>query len=318
MGSSLLTLVQRAAREMGLPVPATVAGATDQQTQQLFGLANAVGDDLLSRGEWVALQTQAIINVEAPITTTGTVTEGSRGIADIPADLLGLDPTVYVVSGNGIQVASRVTEITVNMPGDDSLTMDMQATASGTGVDIVIARDTYAVPADFQTFINRTQWDRTNHWELRGPMSPQEYQWVVSGIVTTGPRRRYREVGRGSNVFRIWPPPTAQDAPATFAYEYLSAYWAQNSAGTPQSGFVLDTDACVFDDRVMIAGIKYMFFSVKGFDATRFERDYNLLASVSQGRDGGSPTLDMARRRWPIFISPASTPDGFFPGPGNP
>lgn len=318
MGSSLLTLVQRAAREMGLPVPAAVAGATDQQTQQLFGLANAVGDDLLSRGEWVALQTQAIINVEAPITTTGTVTEGSQGITDIPADLLGLNPTVYVVSGNGIQVASRVTEITVNMPGDDSLTMDMQATASGSGVDIVIARDTYPVPSDFQTFIDRTQWDRTNHWELRGPMSPQEAQWVMSGIVTTGPRRRFRQVGRGSDVFRIWPPPTAQDAPATFAYEYVSAYWAQDAAGTPQSGFVLDTDTCVFDDRVMIAGIKYNFFAVKGFDATRFERDYNVLIQTSMGSDGGAQTLDMARRRWPIFISPASTPDGFFPGPGNP
>lgn len=303
---------------MGLPVPSTVAGATDTQAQQLFGLANAVGDDLLSRGEWIALQTQAIINVEQPITTTATVTEGSAVLTDIPADLLGLTPGIYVVSGNGIQVNSRVASFEVTMPGDDGLTMDMQATASGTAVPIVIARDTYAVPSDFQAFINRTQWDRTNHWELRGPMSPQEYQWVASGIVTTGPRRRYREVGRGSNVFRIFPAPTAQDTPATLAYEYLSAYWAQDAAGTPQSGFVLDTDTCVFDDRVMIAGMKYMFFAVKGFDATRFERDYNVLASVSQGRDGGSPTLDMARRRFPIFISPASTPDGYFPGPGNP
>lgn len=303
---------------MGIPVPATVAGATDAQSQQLFGLANAIGDDLLSRAEWTALQTQAIINVEAPITTTGTVTANSASITDIPADLLGLDPDVYVVSGDGIQVAARVTEITVNMPGDDSLTMDMQATASGTAVPIVIARDTYPVPADFQTFINRTQWDRTNHWELRGPMSPQEYQWVTSGIVTTGPRRRYRQVGRGTDVFRIWPPPTAEDAPATFSYEYLSSYWAQDAAGTPQSGFVLDTDTCVFDDRVMIAGIKYMFFAVKGFDATRFERDYNVLVQTAQGRDGGAQTLDMARRRWPVFISPASIQDGYFPGPGNP
>lgn len=318
MGSSLLTLVQRAAREMGISVPATVAGATDTQTQQLFGLANAVGDDLLSRGEWVALQTQAIINVEAPITTTGTVTANSASITNIPADLLGLDPDVYVVSGTGIQTAARVTEITVNMPGDDSLTMDMQATASGSGVAIVIARDTYPVPADFQTFINRTQWDRTNHWELRGPMSPQEYQWVVSGIVTTGPRRRFRQIGRGTDVFRIWPPPTAQDSPSTLAYEYLSSHWAQDAAGTTQSGFVMDTDTCVFDDRVMIAGIKFNYFAVKGFEATRFERDYNVLVQTSMGRDGGAQTLDMSRRRWPIFISPASVPDGNFPGSGNP
>ena len=314
MGSSLLTLVQRAAREMGLPVPAAVAGATDQQTQQLFGLANAVGDDLLSRGEWVALQTQAIINVEAPTVTTGWVVEGSASIINV-LSFAPSNPLNYVVSGNGIQVASRVLSNAEQPPlAGTTVTMDMQATATQQGAALTIARDTYAVPADFQAFIDRTQWDRTNHWELRGPMSPQEAQWVMSGIVTTGPRRRFRQIGRGSDVFRIWPPPTAQDAPATFAYEYLSAYWAQNSAGTPQSGFVLDTDTCVFDDRVMIAGIKYNFFAVKGFDATRFERDYNVLIQTSMGSDGGAQTLDMARRRWPIFISPASVPDGNWPG----
>lgn len=303
---------------MGLPVPATVAGAADTQTQQLFGLANEVGDDLLSRGEWTALQTQAIINVEAPTVTTGWVIEGSASIVNV-LSFSPADPTNYVVSGNGIQVASRVLSNEPQPPlAGTTVTMDMQATATQQGAALAIARDTYAVPADFQTFINRTQWDRTNHWELRGPMSPQEYQWVTSGIVTTGPRRRFRQIGRGNDVFRIWPPPTAQDSPATFSYEYLSSYWAQDSAGTPQSGFVLDTDTCVFDDRVVIAGIKYKFFSVKGFDATRFERDYNVLVQTAMGRDGGAPTLDMARRRWPIFISPASVQDGFFPGPGNP
>lgn len=303
---------------MGLPVPQAVAGATDQQTQQLFGLANAVGDDLLSRGEWTALQTQAIINVEAPTVTTGWVVENSASIVNVLSFPAG-DVSNFVISGPGIQTASRVVSNVEQPPlAGTTVTMDMQATATQQFAPLVIARDTYAVPADFQTFINRTQWDRTNHWELRGPMSPQEAQWVMSGIVTTGPRRRFRQVGRGNDVFRIWPPPTATDAPATFAYEYLSSYWAQDSAGTPQSGFVLDTDTCVFDDRVMIAGIKFNFFAVKGFDATRFERDYNVLVQTAMGRDGGAQTLDMARRRWPIFISPASVQDGFFPGPGNP
>lgn len=70
MGSNLLTLVQNACAELGLAVPGTVAGATDQQTVQMFALANAVGADLLSRNQWTALQTLAIINVEAPIVTT--------------------------------------------------------------------------------------------------------------------------------------------------------------------------------------------------------------------------------------------------------
>lgn len=316
MGSSLLTLVQRAAREMGLPVPATVAGATDTQTQQLLGLANAVGDDLLSRGEWTALQTQAIINVPPATVTTGVLVEGAAYVYNMPTFPVG-DVTNFAIAGDGIQVASRVLAKATG-PGGTTAQIDMEATATASGVVVTISQDTYPVPADFNTFINRTQWDRTNHWELRGPMSPQEAQWVMSGIVTTGPRRRFRQVGRGTDVFRIWPPPSANDSPATLSYEYLSSYWAQDAAGTPQAGFVLDTDTCVFDDRVMIAGIKYNFFAVKGFEASRFERDYNVLIQTAMGRDGGATTLDMSRRRFPIFISPASVPDGFYPGPGNP
>ena len=202
--------------------------------------------------------------------------------------------------------------LTNSAPG--TVTVDMNATATATGQAFTLARDTYAVPADFVTFMNRTQWDRTNHWELIGPMSPQENQWVMSGIVTTGPRRRFRQVGRGVDVFRIWPPPTANDTPSTLSYEYVSSYWASDSAGTPQAAFVYDTDTCVYDDRLMIAGIKYMYFASKGFEASRLERDYRNYLQTSIGRDGGGATLNMSRSRWPIFISPASVQDGNFPG----
>lgn len=297
-------------------MPLAVAGSTDTQTQQLFGLANAVGDDLLSQSDWTALQTQAIINVEVPWSGTGDTVAQSGTVTNLtdgsPLALIGT-VTNYIITGNDIQVASRV--LTNAAPG--TITIDMHATATATGSAMTIARDTYDVPDDFQTFINRTQWDRTNHWELIGPMSPQENQWVMSGIVTTGPRRRFRQVGRGVDVFRIWPPPTSNDTPATLAYEYVSNYWAASAAGTPQAGFVYDTDTSVYDDRVVIAGIKYMYFASKGFDATRLERDYRTYIQTSIGRDGGGATLDMARRRFPIFISPASVQDGYFPGPSS-
>lgn len=317
MGATLLTLIQRASRELGLPVPPVVAGSTDTQTQQLFGLANAVGEELLSMAEWSQLQTQAIVNVEVPWSGVGDTVSNSATVTNL---LDGISPlaiispvTNYILVGNGIQVASRVQ----TNPAPGTVTVDMNATATATGTPFTLARDTYAVPADFQAFINRTQWDRTNHWELIGPMSPQENQWVMSGIVSTGPRRRFRDVGRGQDVFRIWPPPTSNDTPSTLSYEYLSNYWAQDWQAVPQAEFVLDTDTCVYDDRVMIAGIKYMYFASKGFEASRLERDYRTYVQTAVGRQGGA-TLDMSRSRWPIFISPASVQDGNFPGSGNP
>lgn len=321
MGASLLTLVQRAARELGLPVPPTVAGSTDTQTQQLFGLANAVGAELLTVKEWTALQMQGVVNVQAVVTGTANIVQGSTTLSNVLASLGFIDDAAdWVVSGTGFTPSTRLVSRVVAFPG--SATVDIPANATATATPIVLARDTYSVPVGFVSFINDTQWDRGNRWRLRGPSSPQMDQWMRSGIVPTGPRRWFRQVGRGLDVFRLWPPPSGGDRPGPLVYEYLSNAWAEtNFPGTgtpsvPKQEMVFDTDSCVFDDRVMVAGIKYMYFANKGFDATRLERDYRLYLQTAMGRDGGAPTLDMSRRRWPSLITSAQTPDGNFPGPG--
>jgi len=55
---SLLTIVQRTARLLSVPVPATVIGSTDAQVQQLYELANEEGDELSRRPDdgWQALK----------------------------------------------------------------------------------------------------------------------------------------------------------------------------------------------------------------------------------------------------------------------
>jgi len=310
VGATLLSLIQSACAELGLPVPGAVAGATDTQTVQMFALANAVGADLLSRGQWTALQTQAIINVENPLTGTCDTVDG---VASITAQ--GIDVSLmttardWIVSGNAIPTSARAT-LTAGSVVSAVINMDSQATATATGQAVTVSRDTYAVPADFVTFINDTQWDRGNHWRLQGPSSPQKDQWMRSGIVTTGPRRWFRQTGRGLDVFRIWPPPAASDVPGPLVYEYLSSYWAENASGTPIAQFAADTDTCIFPDRLLIEGVKWRFFAAKGFDYSSQYSIWQRQVDVSISRDGGSPVLNMARRRYPILISPANVPDG--------
>jgi hypothetical protein len=313
MSSTLLVLVQNACAELGVAVPGSVAGATDQQTMQMFALANAVGADLLSRHQWTALQTQAIIAVESPTVTTGTTADGSAAITNVVTFPSG-PVTAYIVSGNEIPASSRAVSNAVTPPlSGTTVTLDTQASGSAVATSITISRDTYPVPADFVTFINDTQWDRGNHWRLQGPASPQEDQWLRSGIVTTGPRRWFRQVGRGLDVFRLWPPPGTNDVPGPLSYEYLSSYWASDSASTPKARFTADADTCIWDDRLIVEGIKWRFFAAKGFDYSSQFALWQRQLHVAQARDGGAPVLSMTRRRWPIFISPANVQDGNFP-----
>ncbi len=314
MGATLLSLVQSAAAELGLPLPGAVVGATDTQTVQMYALMNAVGADLLSRGQWTALQTQAVINVEQPLSGTCSTTSGSSAITatGIDATPVVATPTAYLAIGNGIPTSARVRLAAYNPPSS-AYNIDTPATATASGVALTIARDTYPVPADFVTFINDTQWDRGNHWRLQGPSSPQEDQWMRSGIVTTGPRRWFRQTGRGLDVFRIWPPPAASDVPGPLVYEYLSSYWAATSSGSPIPQFAADTDTCVFPDRLMIEGLKWRFFAAKGFDYSSSYAIWQRQVDTALARDGGAPVLNMARRRYPIFLSPANVQDGNFP-----
>lgn len=52
---TLLTIVQRAARGVGIPVPAVVSGSTDPQVLQLLEAANKIGEDLMQEFDWNSL-----------------------------------------------------------------------------------------------------------------------------------------------------------------------------------------------------------------------------------------------------------------------
>src|SRR5882672_6789105 len=101
------------------------------------------------------------------------------------------------------------------------------------------------------------------HWMLVGPQSPQFDQWQRSGIVQTGPRRRWRQIGVQPTVYRIWPPPTANDVPAALVFEYITNAWIVNQAGAYISAFAADTDAPLFNPQMMILGLKWRFYQAK-------------------------------------------------------
>jgi hypothetical protein len=315
---NLKQIVQTACAELGLTQPTAVATAVDLQTQQLFALANNVGArELLKIHEWTFLQTQYIINIPAPISTTGTLSPLSPVITNIPSTA-GISAGTFVCSGNAIPTSARVQ--TVN--SSSQITLDSEATVSivTNNVPLLFAQDTYPEPADFDRFIDQTMWDRTNRWPLLGPSSPQEDQWHRSGVVTVGPRRHFRQVGQYPYNWRFWPPPGTGDTPIEFVQEYISNGWVNvHGAGTTfAKAFANDDDVPLFDDRAIIDGIKYKFFQIKQFDYAPLQSDYIEHVDQLIAMDGPKGTLNLARKRFNPLITPATIQDGYFPGPTGP
>lgn len=311
---TLLEMVVTACQELGLNAPATVVGSRDLQVIQLLALMNRDGNETyrMPPEGWKSMQGEYIVNLETPINVTGTVTEGSVLITSA-SSTAGIVANAYAVVGNGQPAAQRVLEIVDATPGAGIIRVEMESVATQVGAALTFARDTYELPSDFDRYIPQTWWDRTNHWALIGPQSPQFDQWQRSGIVTTGPRLRWRQIGAGRTVFRLWPPPTATSTPDALVFEYVNDGWVMHIDGSLGNKFTADTDVTLFDDQIPILGCKWRMWQIKGFAYAAMQQEYLDFVNREIARDGGMPSLSMTRRKFPYLISSANVQDGNFP-----
>jgi len=296
--TTMLQLVQQATGELGLNVPTQVAGNTSSDIIQILALLNSVGYELISdaNNDWQKLivEYQFESNV---ISTTGDTVTDSAVVSNIP-DTTGLD-TTFMVTGENVPQDTYVQSV----DSMTEVTLTNVLTGTETTADIIFSKTKYSFPSDYMRLINRTQWDKTNHWEMIGPETSQEWQWLKSGYIQTTPRVRFRQLG---GLFQIWPPQNATDL---YGFEYFSKNWAKDVAGMSKSSFTADDDTCIFPDRLMVAGLKLKYFSIKGFDTSDFRRDYELQLNGALSADKGAPNLSLSTRQNSILIGYNSIPD---------
>lgn len=313
---TLLEIANQVVNELGLPTINSVIGNQNSTARQILALANRSGDDLYQTQQWTQSQNLNIINIKTPVITAGDLVAGSETVSNI-ADTSQIVANYFAVTGVEIPTAARVTSV-VDL---HTIIMDEPSSVTATQSPIIVARDTFDIPADFKWFLNRTMWDRTNHWELIGPISPQVDEWQRSGIVTVGPRKRWRQVGLPNTCWRIWPPPTATtDYPSTLVFEYESAYWVLGTDGvTRKANFQVDTDTPIVDSQAIVLSTKWRLWQIKGFEYGAMQAEANDYISRLAARDGGSPDLTLGRRRSPedYLLNPWNAPDGNWAGPGN-
>lgn len=297
--TTMLQLVQQATAEMGLTVPTQVAGNTSTDVVQILALMNAVGYELQRKYLWEKMIKEHRFYTQY-LVTTGDLVDGSYQITNL-GSTTGLDDT-YQVTGDGINQDTGV--VTVDSP--TQVTVNQQADQTGTGVSLTFGKTKYAFPSDFDRLIDRTNWDKSKHWEMLGPETAQQWQWLKSGYISTGPRIRFRPLG---GYFQIWPIMSTNEY---LGFEYVSNAWAYSAAGVAQTSFTADNDTCIYPDRLMVLGTKLKYFEIKGFDTTAFYRDYMAELDMAKANDSGSPNLSFAPRISTILIGWENIPDSTY------
>jgi len=296
MSQTMLQLVQQTAAELNLAVPTYVSGNTNQDVQQILALMNGFGYDMVKEYEWQALQVQYRFYTQA-INCNGTTINGSTALAVETGVNITAVTKQWQITGYNINQDTNVVSV-----AGQNIVMSQMASGTGTGA-IVLAQTAYDLPADFESITNRTQWDKTKHWEALGPEDPQQWQWLKSGYISTGPRIRWRIYDRQ---FQVWPPMNTQEY---LGWEYKSKGWARSSTGAVKNSFTADTDTTVYDDRLMVLGTKLKYFQVKNFDTTALQQDYFRYLSIIKANEKGAPNLSFAPYPSKVLIGYANIPD---------
>ena len=295
MSSTMLQLVNQVQSELNLAVTPNVAGNPSQDVQQILSLMNAAGYELVKEHDWQALENEYRFYTQY-ITTTATSTNGSYVITDV-ADTTGLNAN-YSVTGYNVPQDTYVVSV------DSPTQVTLSQKCSGTGnAQINFSQTIYQLPPDFEAITDRTQWDKTKHWEMLGPEDAQQWQWLKSGYISTGPRMRWRIL---DNRFQVWPPMTTQEY---LGFEYRSKGWARSANGDVKNSFTNDDDYTVLDDRIMVLYTKLKYFQIKSFDTTALTQDYQRYLSIAKANDKGAPNLSFAPYPTKVLIGWANIPD---------
>lgn len=296
--TTLLQLIQDTCDELALDRPQVVVSSNDKQVRQMLALLNRLGRDIVKQFEWQRLNKEALLTT-VQYTYTGTTTAGSNTITGL-SSVTGLT-TQFTVLGTGIMPFAQITAV-----GATTVTMDMAATESGT-VSLQFTQNTYSLPSDWDREVPQSEWNRTTRWPLLGPKSSQEWQTFKGGIVSAGPRQRFRIL---NNAIVINPsPPPGQTA----AFEYISNAWVIGADGTGKARFTADDDTCVFTDSLVLTGLKTQWKQSKGLDVTFDTAEFRTLLDRAMAQDKSAPKAYLSQASGNILMTNRNIIDGSFP-----
>ena len=221
-------------------------------------------------------------------------------IASSAASLIGIAQLGSLV-GNSNNHA-RALRILFNRSGR-TLTRMRDAWGAGWEVqtrehtfDTVIDQAEYQLPGDFDDMVAGTLWDRGTYSLGAGPLSPQDWQQLKSGLVGTANitpffRMRRNSAGTGRAIV-LDPTPTSIE---TLVYEYISKDWLRSVNGEHLARIVADTDEPLFDHELMVLDLTWRFKQSRGLSYAAELAEFELERDSLFGSDSGIRDITIGR-----------------------
>jgi len=154
----------------------------------------------------------------------------------------------------------------------------------------------YNLPTDFGYMIDQTGWNPTNKLPLGGPLTPQNWEYLVRTGLSQKTIYVSFKINQGQ--FQTLPVPPQENGLITF--EYVSRYWVAVT-GAPtvpaQDQVLVATDVILFEPILITKFLKLRFLEAKGFDTTAAANQFINMFNSFTDKDVSAQTLNMARNR---------------------
>lgn len=308
---TLLSICQDIANDIGLPVPTSIIGNTDETASRLLACAQRAGRWLAKKpqGGWVDSIREYTFTTTAIAVQSGSIANsGAGGVAVISglSTTTGITANRWYASGYGVPANAIITAVTVS-----TVTLSLPATSLGAGT-FTFGQSDYALPSDYKLLIDNTLWDRSRYWQMRGPMSPQQWQLYKSSVIgkaTIQRRWRIRSVS-GTKYFSIDPVPF--DNAAQLVFEYVSSSWCQSSLAVAQSRWAADTDTGILDEELIYLATFWRMLRRLGeaYDEELSECESEVAKAMAH--DGGMAILNLVPTAGLTLIGPWNVPESNF------
>lgn len=217
-------------------------------------------------------------------------------------------PELSTVVGNTARVAKRILAL-ANREGRSLAKKDWSILLKRQVFTTASSAESYALPSDFDRFIDNTHWNLSDEDLMEGPVSTQRWQANKSGVVTITVNDRFQVRADGNqNRYFIDPVPTSQE---NISFFYATDTWCRSKGGTRQTRWNADDDVLLLDEFVYELGLKWRWLHAMRRPYAEEYNEYIRERDKAFARDGGMPTL---RILGPVedFKPAANTPETGF------
>lgn len=224
-------------------------------------------------------------------------------ISQSVCDEIGI-PRPNTVASNTDQLARQLFSLANKELRELSKGRDWPALIREYTFNSVIGQEDYNAPAGFRYLVGGTAFRSTDYWQLRGSLTPQEWQRRKSNLLQEIYHVSFRLYENPKRI-RLLPAPLSVDE---YVYEYVTSNYAFSSGAVAQAAYVLDDDVSAVDEDLVQLGLMWRLKLAKGLEYAEDRNEYDMAIPREYAKATASDPIRISER--PLRANPEIT-EGF-------